>query len=536
MVIQFDWKKCYKNTYCVLILLFILVIAIYGRTLWGDFVFDDRGIVEHYNSLSNPLEIKEIFGMPYWTQDAGLYRPFTLYTYSLNYFFLGTSSFGFHFINLILYWLICSSLFIFIKRLFNSKVFAFISALIFLVLPIHTEVVSNIIGRAEIMALLFSLFLLIEFTRKEISSWRVCLWLFLAISSKETAIAVIPIAFMVAYFTDKERIGTLLKKYLFPTLSILSASVLYFSLRLMVLGSELLIGVKTSMVENPLIFSSATERILTAFKVLSMYIGKSIVPVNLCSDYSYNQIPIVDNILNIESFLGLIIFLGLIFSIFYFINRQPVISLSSSFFFFAFLPISNLLFPIGTIAGERLMFYPSVGIAMFISFIFLFTFHILKEKKVLYGKITIIILIAIFLIYSFVSIRRSGDWFSEKKLFTDAALCAPNSTLSLSNMGTVYYFEGKYDEAEKKLLDSINIYDGYSKGLNNLGLVYWKKNNNKKALEYYNKAINTKYPYPGAYENIALLYISEGNIEQAKKWLRIFFSNDESLVNAYLRR
>ena len=33
----------------------------------------------------------------------------------------------------------------------------------------------------------------------------------------------------------------------------------------------------------------------------------------------------------------------------------------------------------------------------------------------------------------------------EEKLFLNAAECAPNSVLSLSNLGTVYYFRGEYE-------------------------------------------------------------------------------------------
>ena len=144
-----SWRKFYTKTAWVLAIFFVLIVAIYGRTLWGDFVFDDRGVVDHYAVLSNPFEIKKIFLMPYLTEDAGLYRPVTIYSYSLNYFIFGTAPFGFHLVNLILYGLTCFFLFKLLRRIFDNKAFAFLSALIFLVLPIHTEVVANIIGRTR---------------------------------------------------------------------------------------------------------------------------------------------------------------------------------------------------------------------------------------------------------------------------------------------------------------------------------------------------------------------------------------------------
>lgn len=473
--------------------------------------------------------------MPYWTVDAGLYRPVTIYTYALNYFIIGTDPFGFHLINLILYGLTCFLLFDLLRRIFNNKVFAFLSALIFLVLPIHTEVVANIIGRAEILALLFSLLFLLEFTKRSVNHWKVGLWIFLAIGSKEIAIAAVPIALLLIYFIVRERKNSILETYFYPALSAIFGIVLYFILRLLVLGPSLLIGVQASIVENPLFIVDTATRVFTALKILSMYIGKSIVPINLCSDYSFNQISTVGNLLNLGSLLGLVMFAGFLASVFFFIKKQPALSLGAAFFVLAFLPVSNLLFPIGTIAGERLMFYPSVGIAIIAAFMALYIYYFLKKRSAVLEKIGVILFAVIIVIYTLVDMSRAGDWLTEKKLFTSAAKCAPNSVLSLSNMGTVYYFDGDYKKAEQEFLASMKIYDGYSKGLNNLGLVYWKKGDNEKAEELYLKAINTKFPYPGAYENMALLYISKGDIPQAKKWLRALFSGNEEMVDGYLR-
>jgi tetratricopeptide (TPR) repeat protein len=102
-------------------------------------------------------------------------------------------------------------------------------------------------------------------------------------------------------------------------------------------------------------------------------------------------------------------------------------------------------------------------------------------------------------------------------------------------MGTVYYFDGDYNLAEKELLAALAINDSYSKGLNNLGLVYWKMGKIEKAKEYYLKAMQGQYPYPGAYENMALLYLSQNNIDMAREWLETFFSGNEQAVNEYLK-
>jgi len=511
-------------------LLFCLIaLALYGVSLYGDFVFDDRGIVDHYAVLQNPFELKQIFSLPYWTEEAGLYRPVTLLSYGVNFLFLGISPVGFHFVNILLYGFIAYFLYKLLKALYADETHAFLAAIIFIFLPIHSEVVANVTGRSELLALFFSLLFLIEVTKEKINPWKLGIFLFLAIASKETGIAVLPIALIVLYIKEKNI-------SLYPILASLTAVLCYFSFRLLVLGQEYFLGIETSIVENPLIKALWQERLPTSLSILSMYVKKTFVPQNLCSDYSFNQISTISNFFHIGPIMGIIIFIAAIISIFYFIKRDPRVSLGSAFFLFAFLPISNLFFPIGTIAGERLMFYPSVGLAIISSVICLKIYNYLLSKKELYAKIGLGIFITLMFIYAFISIQRSIDWLSEKRLFLSASKCAPNSILSLSNLGTVYYFESKYEEAEKVLLQSIDIYDGYSKGLNNLGLVYWKMGKIDEAKKYYHRSLQAQFPYPGAIENMGLLYLSIGDMRAARRWLNVFYPNKKQEIDSYLKQ
>jgi len=48
----------------------LAVFIIYGRTLAGDFVFDDRGIVDHQYLLSDLNKLDQVLMMPYFTEAA----------------------------------------------------------------------------------------------------------------------------------------------------------------------------------------------------------------------------------------------------------------------------------------------------------------------------------------------------------------------------------------------------------------------------------------------------------------------------------
>lgn len=520
-----------RNNIFFLIICFEIVFLIYGHTLAGNFVFDDRSIVSHKNLLQNIANYPKIVTMGYWSKEAGLYRPVILLSYALNYSLFGDSAFSFHLINLIFYALVGYLIFLLFHRLFpKRKLLPYLTSILFLVLPIHTEAVANIVGRAEIFALFFSLLMFLELLKKKINPWKAGLWLFLAIGSKEIAIAALPIAFIIIFIKNKLLLDkTFTKKYFPPLLTMFLSTASYLTARFFALGLYFL-KTNASLVENPLKFAAFWPRIATALKILILYLGKIFWPIGLCSDYSYNQIPVLANFFNWQAIFGLLIIFLLIVGPIILIKKRPILALGLSWFLLAFLPISNLIFPIGTIMGERLMFFASVGICLCLSDFLIFL--IKRSNKKLIKLLTSGLICALICFYAIVSFIRNIDWLTEKRLFISAGKCAPNSILSQSNLATVYYFEGNYDKAEKILLSAQKrIYDKYSKAINNLGLIYWKKGEYDKAEKEYFKAIKNWPPYEGVYENLVLLYLSQGKKKEAERWARIAFPEIYKNIN-----
>src|SRR5260370_40490516 len=76
--------------------------------------------------------------------------------FALNCRLGGGRLFGFHFFNLILHAAATLLLFLLLERLLGSsppaRVMAFVAALVFAGHPLHTEAISSISGRAEVLA------------------------------------------------------------------------------------------------------------------------------------------------------------------------------------------------------------------------------------------------------------------------------------------------------------------------------------------------------------------------------------------------
>lgn len=529
------WKK--KEKWIFLVICLVVVFSIYGRTLWGGFVFDDRNIVEHQASLSFS-KLPLVLAMPYWSDESGLYRPTVVLSYALNFSILGAKPWGFHLINLILYALCGWWLWLLIRRLFSNNLLAYVTALLFLALSIHTEAVANIVGRAEILALGFSLLALYELAKEKGDSFLIGFYFLLAMGSKETAIAVLPLAVFVVWIKEKKLFKKkIFQQYCWPALALISSGVFYFLLRFFVLGRQYFLHVDTTIVENQLKFVPYLERLGTSLAIFwSIYLKKTFWPFDFCSDYSFSQIEIVKNFFNYQTLSGLAVVLFLIVGSFVFLKRWPALALGCAFVFFGFLPVANWLLPIGTIAGERLAFFPSVGFCLIVAQLLIFLSRIkIRKRRLFFEIIFLIIFLVLVGFYGWRSFVRNSDWLTEKKLFTSAAQCAPNSVLSRSNIGAYYYMDGDIANAKKEFLAAEKIYDSYPQGVNNLGLIYWKEGDRVRAREYFSRALSFRFPFYGAYENLSLMALEDGKIDEARDLLTKFYSGSQETADAYIQ-
>jgi len=527
----------------------IITFIVFGNSLASDFVFDDLAIVRDRPELKNIEHIPYLFFEPYHNMgyDGDIYRPITMASFSLNYNFLGEKPWGFHFINILLHALASWLIFLVLTKLTKKIDFSFIVALLFLILPIHTEPINAIVGRAEMLSLLFiSLCLLLLLKKKTIRAkkkkislefWAGVLFL-LALLSKESALGLLPLYFIILWINIKGqtfliRLKTLIKKYWLNFSYLSSAIIIYFSMRATTL--EKLVNTRSSIVENPLKFADWPERIFTALKVLGIYIYKTIWPYNnLSSDHSYNQIPVEINWTSWQFWLGAIILSLIIFIIAKAIIKPPknnftnkIFILSSSFFLFYIIITSNLLFTIGTILAERLMYIPSLAFCLLLAFLLIW----LRDRFINYkfcSHFFITLCLIIICFYSFVSFTRNFDWKNENDLFRSAAARSPNSVLSRSNLGAIYLLENNLEAAEIEIIAAQNIYDNYNHNLNNLGLLYLKQGKLEKARDQFILTLK-KYPsYGSTIDNLALTYFKLGEYEQAKKFWDIIYGQENA--------
>lgn len=197
-------------------LLLVLVPAIvYGRSVMFDYVMhdDDKMILE------NPM-LKEGFnpGIAFttdaWFMDGRieLYRPIQSLTYMLDYAIGGTDPTVYHVHNLLIFLLGAFLLFYFLQYYFKTLL-AWTGTLLYSINLLTPHAVGWIAARGDLYLMVFGLLCLIMIQRHLRTGSKKYLWVsvpffFLALLSKESAVALLPVGFVMMYADKKKLPGT----------------------------------------------------------------------------------------------------------------------------------------------------------------------------------------------------------------------------------------------------------------------------------------------------------------------------------------
>lgn len=309
-------------------------------------------------------------------------RPLIFLSLWADYAIWGLNPLGYHLTNIIIHSLNSFLIVLILNILLNKFVkpssgliLPIFSGMIFLLLPCHTEAVSWISGRTDLIATLlvlssFYTFLIYKYYYKQYYLAFSMLLFAGALLSKESVIAypaIILLAQVYIYLVDKKSYEKPTNLMVLPLLYLLIL-LLYLIVRYVVLG-EIIGGYGSEIhaVVDLLIFNKSINRSVV----------KTIIPLNIIELLNINRwIFIV-----FAPFAWLVIIISiLIFTISFIVmayrklyglvrNINPELLLLFflvSMFLFAFLPSINLHISIDDSGSDRLYYFPSVFLAIFI--------------------------------------------------------------------------------------------------------------------------------------------------------------------------
>lgn len=364
---EFDFSSFRFQSVFFLLLGFLF----YGNTLLNQYCLDDglvwtdnRFVKEGVKGIPDIFLHDSFYGAigNNYNLGGGRWRPLSLITFAIEHQLYGETPWVSHFINVLLYGLTAVLLLLFLRRFVFSKNhwLAFISVFLFVIHPVHTEVVANIKSRDEIISLLFlllTLYFTLDFVRNNKGRNRLLaalVFYFLALLSKENGLIflfIIPLTLWCFTSLPLKRIALLT----IPFAGVVAA---YITLRIGLIGfthEEV-----KELMDNPYLLATPSQKFATLFYVFLIYFRLLVYPHPLTYDYSYNQIPYKD-FSDWTVLFSVTVHVLLIAHALYWIRKKDLLSYCILFYFASIFIVSNILINIGAPLGERFLYQPTVA-------------------------------------------------------------------------------------------------------------------------------------------------------------------------------
>ncbi len=495
--------------------LFAFAFLLYMNTIPHDYALDDVAVIQQ-NKFTKmglagiPQLLKTFYWQGYWDLNSGLYRPLSMISFAVEKQIFGERPHLSHLINVLLFAFTSLLLFRVLIKLTpgQNHFFSFLTVLLFISHPVHSEVIANIKSRDELLCLFFLLFsLLFIFNFISTGSIRnlilAAVLFFLSLLSKEGALVLAGLLPLMLYFLTPADNRQIVR----TTLILVIPALIFLFIHYYVI-SHGPARITYSYHDNSLVASPDPEgRIATAIGTNLQYLKLLVFPFTLSYDYSYNQFPNC-HFSDYNVLLSLFLHLGLLAYAVYFLKKKTFISFCIFFYFISISMVSNVFMLIGTTFAERLLYLPSIGFCMALSWIVL-QLHQTGQGK---GKpVALLLGLAVIASYSFRTFTRNKDWKNNFTLFEQDVKSAPGSSRTHYNYGTELMFRKAFPETDtlkKKLLLDVVIsqleaaahIDSIDPGIYlNLSTAYYQQKNYRKAIEksklavYYNPADGKAY-------------------------------------------
>ena len=432
-------REVWRRRGLLILALWAFVLLAYSNSFRAGLALDNGPVVLQDSRITaaTPGNLHLILAEEYWyyRMSTGLYRPLTTFSYLLNYTVFGNGphpagyhwvNFALHAVNIALVYLL--GLLLFQESKLKERV-AFALAAVWSLHPVLTESVTNIVGRADLLAAFGVLAgLLCHVHSAGASGWRKLAWLSglalaatIGLFSKESAVVLL--AAMVIYdLAFHQTWRTRAAGYLALAVPFL----VFFYVRGQVLA-RLPAGV-VPFGDNPLMGAGFWTARLTAIKVIGKYLWLLLWPSRLSCDYSYNQIPLF-TWGDWKALVAVAACAALAAVAIACYRRGKPVFFFIAFFFVTLAPTSNLAILIGTIMAERFLYLPSIGFAGCL----VVTVYAVCRRFPGVAPASLALVAVAFAARTY---TRNFDWFDDLSLWTSAAQACPASYKTHTSLAT----------------------------------------------------------------------------------------------------
>ena len=459
----------------------VLTLLAYSNSFQAGLIFDNsKAILEdarvHAATADN---VHLIFHEEYWykTSTTGLYRPLTTLSYLFNYAMLGNgpNPAGYHWVNLLLHLVNISLVYLLGIRIAENANLAFALAALWGVHPLLTESVTNVVGRADLLAgfgVLAGLLCHLAAVSAP-GRWRM-VWLAglagaaaIGIFSKEAA-AVLPGVMLLYDVTWGKPAAWRARAPAYAVLALPFAA--YFWMRGEILARSPLGMVP--FVDNPLTGAGFWTARLTAIGVIGKFLSLFVWPARLSADYSYASIPLFGWRLtdpnDLQTLAALAVCLSATVLAIRWYRRSRPVFFCIVFFFLTLAPTSNVFLSIGSIMAERFLYLPSIGLTGCAVAAIYAVCRRLSPRWPAAQRAAWAVLGLVCVSFAARTYARNPDWYNDRSLWASVVRVCPESAKARSLLASILLNAGptELDQAAFEAGRSLAIVDSLPDELN----------------------------------------------------------------------
>uniref|UniRef100_A0A8D0R0Y7 dolichyl-phosphate-mannose--protein mannosyltransferase n=2 Tax=Sus scrofa TaxID=9823 RepID=A0A8D0R0Y7_PIG len=553
----------------------------FARSYDGDFVFDDSEAIVNNKDLRAETPLGDLWRHDFWGSRLSSntshksYRPLTVLTFRVNYYLSGGfHPASFHAVNILLHGGISVLLVDVFSVLFGGLHFtskgrrlnlaprsSLLAALLFAVHPVHTECVAGVVGRADLLGALFFLLSFLGYckafreTHKE--GTRSTFWVLLSILlgavamlCKEQGITVLGLnAVFDILVMSKLNVLAVVQKVLhkdrsFENPGLLRNGGLLFRMTLLAAGGAGMLYVRWKImgtgppafteVDNPASFAdSMLVRAINYNYYYSLNAWLLLCPWWLCFDWSMGCIPLIKSVGDWRVIALAALWFCLIGLICQALcsedsHKRRILSLGLGFLIIPFLPASNLFFRVGFVVAERVLYLPSAGFCMLLTFGFGALSKHTKKKKPIAALV-----LGVLLINTLRCMVRSGEWRSEEQLFRSALSVCPLNAKVHYNVGKNLADKGNQTAAIRYYREAVRLNPKYVHAMNNLGNILKERNELQEAEELLSLAVQIQPDFAAAWMNLGIVQNSLKRFQAAEQSYRTAIKHRRKYPDCY---
>jgi len=307
----------------------------------------------------------------------------------------------------------------------------------------------------------------------------------------------------------------------------------------MVVACELYLWLRTSTLEmlipvqrihpldNLTVHLSGIERWATSLGVLTRYLEVLCWPAKLAADYSGPVISAEPSLFAPRPLLGLLALLvscaAVIAGSFNSKHVPRGVAFWVLLFLLPYLIIGNLLFPVGTIFAERLIYLPSAGVCLLVGLLIV---RMVPGNRSVSGlpspklrQVIGIILIAGLTLLISVTWKRAQEWRDDETVFSAAASVNPQSPRSHFILGKLAFDRGDMPMAIEKYKRTLELYPEHGAAWLELGNVLASQQRFEEAEASFLRALEIVPQNASIHFNLALATRYQHRLSEAERWL-----------------